>query len=188
MVFWVLHQKCSGQELGFGALLYQFSLQAEGTADVCILKLTYKAIKFPHLNCLLWVFLSLSSPLPVYNFLMNFCWQPPHFTSSWQGKQTLSLRADVDAQADQNMYNVMQQPSQLLFALLSALPNIFKTAFLRKAGQVIQSWTSHMETVYNTLCQIICYVPNERVVLQDVGLFQHEFRQQCCFLHLPITL
>lgn len=51
--------------------------------------------------------LSLSSPLPVFNFLVNSCWQPPHFASSWQVKQTPSLRADVNAEADQNMCNVV---------------------------------------------------------------------------------
>lgn len=50
--------------------------------------------------------LSLSSPLPVFNFLMNSCWQPWHFTSSWQVKQTYSLRTHVNAQADQNMCDV----------------------------------------------------------------------------------
>lgn len=143
-----------------------------------ILKLRYKAIKFPHLEFFCFCFcLRLSSPLPVFNFLMSSCWQPLYFTSSWHIKHLLWELMLMHKQT-RRCVKVFPLPSQTLI----------KTAFLQKIGQVIQPWTFHAATAYNVLCQIICFVFSKHVVFQVVDLSQLEFRKHYCFLPLPITL
>lgn len=94
------------------------SLLTEDTAGMYILKFRYEAIKF-------WLFfflcfcLSLFLPLPVFNFLINSCWQLFHFTSIWQIKQTPSLRGDANVQADQKVCYVATQPASLCISLCS---------------------------------------------------------------------
>lgn len=179
------------QKLFFGALLYeifQFSLQKEDTADIYILKLTYKPMKLSHLKFFYLCFcLSLSSLVPVFNFPMNPCGQPLHCTSSWQIKHRLW---EVMLMHKQSRRRVVLCSNPASFSSLFSLPSqmLIKTAFLPNVGQVSQPWTSHMATDYNISCQISYYILSEHVVFRDVDLSQLELRKHSFFLPLTITI
>lgn len=97
-----------------------------------------QSIKFPLLIFFLFCYcLSLSSPLPVFNFLMNSCWQPPHFTSSWQVKHPFWGLMLMQKQT-RTCVMLYRNPATFSLALLSALPDTYWNCIPRKG------WTDNL--------------------------------------------